>query len=274
VSQPAGPSTDAGAKRVRLNRFLAESGVGSRRDADELIAGARVTVNGTVVTDPGHGLDPDRDSVKVLGKRVRPQRLVYILLNKPEGVITTVDDPERRRTVLDLLPGLKARIYPVGRLDANTSGVLLLTNDGDLAQRLTHPRYGFPRTYHAKVTDQPSPGDLHKLESGVNIPTAEGRRERTLPARAKLVQKFERHAQIELTLTEGRQHQVKKMFAVIGHPVIKLARVKYGFLTTAGLPRGGWRYLTAEEVARLKAWRPSVVPAPRAPKERNAHEPR
>ncbi len=274
MRQPPGPSTAPAARPVRLNRFLAESGVGSRRDADGIISGGQVMVNGVPTADPGQLIDPERDSVKVLGKRVRPARTVYILLNKPEGVISTVDDPEHRRTVLDLLPEMKARIYPVGRLDANTSGVLLLTNDGDLAQRLTHPRYGFPRTYQVKVADQPTPADLYKLETGVSIPVNEGRRERTLPARAKLVHKFERHALIELTVTEGRQHQVRKMCAAVGHPVIKLSRVRFGFLTAAGLPLGRWRYLTPAEVARLKTWSPSARAARPAPKERPPHEPR
>jgi len=243
--------------KIRLNRFLDEGGVASRRDAEDVIASGQVTVNGTVVTSPAFRIDPEHDSVKLLGRRVRLQPPVYVLMNKPEGVISTVEDPERRQTVVGLLQGVRARVYPVGRLDTNTSGVLLLTNDGDLALKLTHPRYGFPRTYQAKVNDLPSPGDLRKLAAGVSIPTDGGCFERTLPARVRLVRALERNAVLEITLTEGRHHQVRKMMAAIGHPVIKLTRVKFGFLTPAGMPLGRWRYLAPEEIRRLKEWTPS-----------------
>ncbi len=237
---------------VRLNRFLAEAGAASRREADELIFAGRVTVNGAVVTSPAHQLDPARDAVKISGRRVWPQPRVYVLLNKPAGILSTVDDPQGRKTVVDLLQGVKAKVYPVGRLDANTTGVLLLTNDGDLALRLTHPRYGFSRTYHAKVSDVPSPADLRRLAEGVRIPAESGRYERTLPARARVVRTFARHSLLEISVQEGRHHQVRKMCAAIGHPVRELDRVKFGFLTAAGLPLGRWRYLNAEEIKRLK----------------------
>ncbi len=238
---------------LRLNRFLADSGVASRRDADELIFSGQVTVNGQVARSPALRVDPRRDAVKLNGKRIWPQAAVYVLLNKPEGYISTVDDPGRRPTVLDLVRGVRSRVYPVGRLDINTSGLLLLTNDGDLAVRLTHPRYGFPKTYLAKVKGVPGRNALSKLAAGVRIPTAEGVYERTLPAKVRLVKQFKRNAMLEITLTEGRQHQVRKMCAAVGHSVIQLTRVKFGFLTLAHLPSGRWRYLAAEEVRRLQS---------------------
>jgi 23S rRNA pseudouridine2605 synthase len=252
--------------KIRLNRFLSESGFASRREADETIFSGQVTVNGAVVRLPAFQVDPDRDSVKVLGRRLRRQALTYVLLNKPEGVVSTAEDPEHRRTVVDLLQGVRARVYPVGRLDINTSGVMLLTNDGDLALHLTHPRYGFPKTYQAKVNDVPSPGEVRKLAAGVGIPGEDGRFEKTLPARVRLLRTFDRNSLLELTVTEGRQHLVRKMLAAIGHPVIKLTRVRFGFLGTAGLPLGRWRYLTAGEVRRLKTWTPQPLAPARQPR--------
>ena len=238
--------------KLRLNRFLADAGVASRRDAEAIVAAGQVTVNGHAVDSPGTLVDPGRDAVKILGRRVRPQANIYLLLHKPEGILSTVDDPQHRRTVLDCLPDLGARVYPVGRLDGNTSGALLLTNDGELALRLTHPRYGFERTYHAKVNDVPSEGDLRRLAQGVNIPAPPGRFVKTLPARVRLLRRWEKNALLEITLREGRHHQVRKMCAAVGHPVIKLTRVAFGFLTLAGLPPGRWRRLSPREVERLR----------------------
>jgi 23S rRNA pseudouridine2605 synthase len=244
--------TDPSQTERRLNQFLAEAGVCSRRDADDLIRRGAVTVNGAVVADPAVRVDPQRDAVKASGRLVKPEPLVYILMNKPIGVISTLDDPEGRTTVRELLRGVRARVYPVGRLDWNTEGVLLLTNDGDLAQRLTHPRYGFPKTYLAKVRGYPEPGALRKLALGVRIPGWDGRYEKTLPARARVRQRVREGALLELTLREGRQHQVKKMCAAIGFPVLALARIRFGFLTPFGLAPGQWRHLTPAEVSRLK----------------------
>lgn len=251
---------------VRLNRFLAEAGVCSRRDADALVFEKRVTVNGTVITAPGWRIDPDRDAVKVNGRRVLPQPLVYVLLNKPEGVVSTVEDPEHRTTVRELLRGVKARVYPVGRLDFNTSGVLLLTNDGDLALRLSHPRYGFPKTYLARVQGVPTEPVVHKLAGGVRIPTWGGRYEKTLPARVRLLKRMKNAALVEMTLREGRQHQVKKMCAAMGFPVTALQRIKFGFLSAAGLPMGRWRYLQPDEIKKLKAFKPAPGPRPSSPR--------
>ncbi|MCD4814446.1 rRNA pseudouridine synthase [bacterium] len=242
--------------QVRINRFLADAGVCSRRDADEVISAGRVTVNGETVKDSFVRINVEKDAVKVSGKRIFPQRLVYILMNKPEGVISTVEDPEKRTTVVDLLKGVKYRVYPVGRLDFNTSGALMLTNDGDLAQKLMHPRYGFSKTYHATVKGVPTPTAIQRLAAGVRIPAWSGRYEKTLPAKARLVRKVGKNAVVELVLREGRQHQVKKMCAAIGHPVDRLVRIKFGFLTSAGLLAGRWRYLSDAEVGRIRQFRP------------------
>lgn len=244
---------------VRLNRFLSEAGVASRRDADELIFAGAVTVNGRVVLDPAERLDPERDAVKVRGKRVLREPTTYVLLNKPERVVSTLDDPAKRTTVVDLLRGVKARIYPVGRLDYNTSGLLLLTNDGELALKLTHPRYGFPKTYLAKVEGIPSPKSLLKLSTGVHIPAWSGRYERTQPAGVHLLKRMRREALLEIVLREGRQHQVRKMCEAVGHPVVQLTRIKFGFLSGHGLGPGQWRYLTSEEVEKLKAFKPETL---------------
>lgn len=257
------PEGSCEAGKIRLNRFLAEGGVASRREADEVIRAGRVTVNGTVIGSPAFQVDPERDSVKIEGKRIRLQAPTYVLLNKPEGVVSTADDPENRQTVVGMLQGVRARVYPVGRLDTNTSGVLLLTNDGDLAMKLTHPRFGFPKTYQAKVYDVPSAGDLNRLAAGVGIPVENGRFERTLPAKVRLLRTLERNAVLEITLTEGRQHQVRKMCAAVGHAVVKLTRTRFGFLTAADLPLGRWRYLNAGEVRRLKEWKPAPIQTPR-----------
>jgi 23S rRNA pseudouridine2605 synthase len=261
---------------IRINRFLAEAGVCSRRDADELLFSRQVTVNGTVVETLAFRVLPSKDVVKVSGRRVElPTHFVYLLLNKPEGVISTVDDPQKRTTVVEMLHGVKARVFPVGRLDYNTSGVLLLTNDGELALRLTHPRYEFPKTYHAKVEGVPTPGALYKLATGVRIPSWSGRFEKSLPARIHLVKRFQKNALIELTLREGRQHQVRKMCAAIGHPVIKLTRIKFGFLSAVGLPLGTWRYLAPAEVKRLKEYEaPAPAPDRRVKSNPEAESPR
>jgi len=237
---------------VRLNRFLAETGTCSRRDADQLIFAGRVTVNGKIIESPAVRINSEHDAVKVEGRRVWAQPLVYVLMNKPEGVVSTVEDPQRRTTVTDLLRGVRSRVYPVGRLDYNTSGAILLTNDGELAQRLAHPRYEFPKTYHAKVNDIPSREDLVKMAAGVRIPDKAQRYTRTRPAKVRLVKSMKKYAVVEIVLQEGRQHQVRKMCAAIHHPVAALTRVKFGFLSVAGLPSGGWRYLTRNELERLK----------------------
>jgi 23S rRNA pseudouridine2605 synthase len=225
---------------VRLNAYLARAGVASRRKADELIKGGRVSVNGepgALNTFVGPG-----DRVEVDGRTVAPQRLAYVLLNKPAGVVTTARDPHGRRTVVDLVRH-ETRVVPVGRLDADTTGVLLLTNDGPLAHRLAHPRYEVEKVYEAEVEGRPSDEALRRLERGVELdngPTAPARARRLAPSK------------VELAIHEGRKHQVKRMLEALGHPVVGLHRSRYAALDAGKLSPGEWRELTDEEVQALR----------------------
>ena len=225
---------------MRLNAYLARSGVASRRRADELIRAGRVRVNGA----PGelNTVVGRHDVVEVDGDRVQRQRLAHVLLHKPAGVVTTARDPQGRRTVVDLVPD-GPRVVPVGRLDADTTGALLLTNDGDLAHRLAHPRYGVPKVYQAEVEGSPSPEALALLREGVELDDGV-----TAPAGARRVGP----GRIELTLHEGRKHQVKRMCEAVGHPVRHLHRSRYAGLDLEGLESGESRELTADEVAALR----------------------
>jgi 23S rRNA pseudouridine2605 synthase len=230
---------------MRLNAFLARAGVASRRRADELIMAGRVRVNG------GRGelntVVGARDVVEVDGRRVERQPLAYVLLNKPAGVVTTARDPHARRTVVELVEGLP-RVVPVGRLDADTTGALLLTNDGRLAHRLAHPRYGVPKVYEADVEGVPSAEGLAALRNGVDLQDGV-----TAPAEAHVLRRDRKGAVIELTLHEGRNRQVKRMCEAVGHPVRRLHRSRYAGLDLRGLAPGEWRHLTQEEVAALKS---------------------
>ena len=226
---------------MRLNAYLARAGVTSRRGADDLIKAGRVRVNG----NPGElatfvGAD---DAVEVDGKPVAPQRLAYVLLHKPAGVVTTARDPHGRPTVVDLVDH-EARVVPVGRLDADTTGALLLTNDGALAHRLAHPRYGVEKVYEVEVEGRPSAEALRRLAEGVELDDGV-----TAPARARRLAP----SRLELTLHEGRKHQVKRMCAAVGHPVLHLHRSTYAGLTLDGLQPGESRRLRAEEIERLRA---------------------
>jgi 23S rRNA pseudouridine2605 synthase len=226
---------------VRLNAFLARAGVASRRRADELIKAGRVTVNGRpgeLNTDVGR-----RDRVAVDGEPVERQELAYVLLHKPPGVVSTASDPEGRRTVVDLVDH-PVRVKPVGRLDADTTGAILLTNDGLLAHRLAHPRYGIEKVYVATVEGDPDDEALRRLREGVDL--EEGR---TAPAR---VTRFA-PGRVELVLHEGRNRQVRRMLEAVGHPVRKLHRPRVAGLDLAGLPPGAWRELRGHEVAALRA---------------------
>ena len=225
---------------MRLNAYLARAGVASRRKADELIKAGRVTVNG----EPGqlNTFVGERDRVEVDGRAVAKQGLAYVLLHKPAGVVTTARDPHGRRTVVGLVDH-PSRVVPVGRLDADTTGALLLTNDGELAHRLAHPRYGVEKTYVADVEGEPDDEALRALEGGVPLDerlTAPARARRLAPSR------------VELTIHEGRKHQVRRMLEAIGHPVTQLHRSVYAGLTLEGLDPGEWRELTRDEVTRLR----------------------
>jgi len=225
---------------MRLNAWLARAGVASRRGADDLIKAGRVTVNG----EPGrlNTFVASRDRVELDGRPLARQTLAYVLLNKPAGVVTTARDPGGRPTVVGLV-GHEARIVPVGRLDADTTGALLLTNDGELAHRLAHPRYEVDKVYVADVEGDPSPEALAALERGVELDDG-----RSAPARARRVGR----ERVELVIHEGRKHQVKRMLAAVGHPVRRLHRAAYAGLTVEGLEPGAWRELEPSEVERLR----------------------
>lgn len=242
------------AKGERLARFLAHAGVASRRHAEELIAAGRVRVNGVVINTQGARIDPTRDLVSVDGKTIREKAPhAYILLHKPIGYVSTAHDPQGRPTVLDLLPPeLRAlRLYPVGRLDRDTSGLLLLTNDGDFAQRLTHPRYEKEKHYEALVNGIPSPQTLHALCTGVTFTEDDGNSYTSSPAQVHIARHDERTSILALTLHEGRKRQVRRMLHAVGHPVLQLRRSGLGSLTLKGVPPGRWRNLTPIEVQAL-----------------------
>lgn len=236
--------------KERLQKILAARGVASRRKCEELIAAGRVKVNGALVKELGYKADPKIDRIEVDGKPIRdePSRYRYYLFHKPTGVITSVRDPQGRKTVLDFVD-VSERIYPVGRLDYDTSGLLLLTNDGKLTNRLTHPRFEVKKTYVATVRGVPNQRALRALMSGVMLEDG-----KTAPAFARLtrVDDRAREADIELTIHEGRNRQVRRMCAAVGHPVLKLRRVQFGFLTLGSLKPGQYRPLTREEVTKLK----------------------
>ena len=232
----------------RLQKVLAHAGIASRRAAERLIREGRVVVNGEVVTEMGRRVDPTRDVVKVHGKRLpgRPIGNTYLMLHKPRGVVTTLADPEGRPTVRDFIPRGVGRLYPVGRLDFDSEGLLLLTNDGEMARDLMHPRSGVSKTYHAKVRGRPGPETLRALRTGVPVA---GRP--TLPARARVVRPGD-NPWIEITVVEGRNRQVRRMLEAVGHPVVRLRRVAYGGLTLGALAPGAVRALDPREVERLR----------------------
>lgn len=229
---------------MRLNTFLARAGVASRRSADELIKAGRVRVNGS----PGelNTVVGSHDVVEVDGRTVARQALAYVLLNKPAGVVTTARDPQGRPTVVGLVSH-ETRVVPVGRLDADTTGALLLTNDGPLAHRLAHPRYGVPKVYEADIDGSPAPSALAALRQGVELDDG-----LTAPTDVRVVQRGTRVTRLELTLHEGREHQVKRMCDAVGHPVRRLHRSRYAGLDLEGLAPGEWRELTREEVSTLR----------------------
>ncbi len=235
----------------RLQKIIAAAGIASRRKAEEMIASGRVAVNGHTVTKLGSKADPEHDHIRVDGKLLHgPQRQIYILLNKPKGYVTTVSDPEGRPTVMSLLRGIKSRVYPVGRLDYASEGLLLLTNDGELARQLMKAASHVPKTYLIKVSGQPSDEALAKLRGGVSIETDQGRRVRTAPAKIQIVREAA-NPWYEVTLIEGRNRQIRRMFEQVGHHVEKIKRVRYGPLEL-DVPPGRFRQLTPPDVSRLK----------------------
>jgi pseudouridine synthase len=241
---------DSAAEGVRLQKILAQAGVSSRRAAERLIADGRVTVNGKTILTMGVKADPRKDDIRVDGRRIKAAaQLRYILLYKPAGYVTTRSDPQRRRTVMDLLAGVREYVYPVGRLDYDTEGVLLLTNDGDLAARLTHPRHGVARIYEARVAGMPDREAIERLRNGIPL---DGHR--TLPADVVLLNegRRDRDGVLRLTIREGRNRQVRRMCEAVGHPVQSLRRTRFGGLSDRRLKPGEWRDLKREEVTSLK----------------------
>lgn len=233
----------------RLQKVIAHAGVASRRKAEELIKQGKVAVNGKVVTELGLKVS-SKDYIEVNGIKIEQEEPVYFLLYKPRGVISTVSDDKNRKTVLDFFPEINKRIYPVGRLDYDTSGLLLLTNDGEFANLLTHPKYEIDKTYIAKVKGIPTRVDLKKLQKGVRLEDG-----LTRPAKVKFLSgdRKKNSAIIEITIHEGRNRQVRRMFEQIGYPVVKLKRERFAFLTLNGLTAGEYRPLTPHEVKRLIA---------------------
>jgi 23S rRNA pseudouridine2605 synthase len=234
---------------VRLNKFLAHSGVCSRREADRLIEAGRIRVNGRVVDELGLKVDPARDRIDVGGRAVRGgnERPVYILLFKPSRYVVTVKDPYGRPAVMDLLPELQARVYPVGRLDADSEGALLLTNDGEMAFRLTHPKHEIGKVYEVRVDGEPAEEELEKLRAGIFL---EG--QRTAPARVQVLRRGSRRTLLRVGIHEGRKREIRKMFEALGYPVKGLLRVQFAGLTLDGLRPGHWRYLKTKEIENLK----------------------
>jgi 23S rRNA pseudouridine2605 synthase len=242
-SRPVNP-----AQPQRLQKILSRAGISSRRNAEELIRAGRVRVNGQVVTQLGVKADPRRDRIAIDGRLLRvADQPVYILLHKPVGVVTTLSDPEGRPTVRDLLPEVRVRVFPVGRLDYHSAGLLLLTNDGELALRLTHPRYGVRKTYRAKVKGVPTPEALAQLAAGVRL--EEGR---TAPTDVRVERSEDGKTWLEITLGEGRNREVRRMCERIGHPVEKLRRVRIGPLTLGKLAPGRHRLLTEREIREVR----------------------
>ena len=233
--------------QVRLQKIISQAGVTSRRKAEELIQAGRVKVNRKIVRELGSKADPEQDLIEVDGRRIEAkQRRVAVLLYKPDGYITSLRDPEGRPTVTKLVDDIPLRLYPVGRLDYHTEGLLILTNDGDLAQKIEHPSKAIQKIYHAKVTGVPGELQLQKLRKGIFI---EGRK--TLPAGIRVLE-TRKNAWLEITLREGRQNQIRKMFDSIQHPVLKLKRIAIGGLRDEGMKPGEYRFLTPREIRMFK----------------------
>jgi pseudouridine synthase len=239
---------------VRLQKVIARAGITSRRKAEEMILEGRVKVNQKVVSAMGVKVDPDSDIVEVDGRRITPRTepALYILINKPRGVISALSDPQKRPVVTALLKRIKTRVWPVGRLDYDAEGALLLTNDGDLGNRLLHPRYAVPKRYLIKVRGVPGPAKLKKLEQGVRLEDG-----RTLPCKVRLSRVTKENSWLELVVYEGRNRLVKRMCKAIGHPVSKLKRLEFAGLKVRSLKPGEYRTLTEKELERLRGFNPT-----------------
>lgn len=251
-TSPAATAATEEALEQRLQKILSAAGIASRRRAEELISAGRVAVNGRVVHELGAKADPERDRIEVDGERLAPPGARRtIVLHKPRGIVSAMSDPEGRPTVAALVRDAGERLYPVGRLDVNTSGLLLLTNDGALAAGLLDPERAVPRVYHAKVRGTPDEAALTRLRRGVHLPPPRARR--TAPAKVRLLQALPTKSWIELTVREGHWRVVRRMCDAVGHPVEKLARVRFGPIALGDLPPGAWRDLSPRELAALRA---------------------
>ncbi len=251
----------------RIQKILAKSGIASRREAERMVVEGRVSVNGKIVETLGSKADPSRDSIKVDGKRVAHfEPKVIFLLNKPRGYLSTVKDPKGRPTIMDLLKNVKRRVYPVGRLDFDAEGLLLLTNDGDLAHLFSHPRFSVPKTYLVKVAGVPEEKKLARLRRGVRLEDGEAK-----AVSCSLIRQREKNSWVRVVVTEGRNHLVKRMFSAIGHTVLKLKRVEYGPIRLGDLPFGQFRRLTPEEMEKIKQISSEVDEQRRGDREMGRH---
>lgn len=234
--------------QIRLNKFLAQAGVASRREVDRMIAEGKVKVNGRVIETLGTKIDDEKDRVEVEGQKVRREEgLAYLMLNKPAGYLVTLKDPFQRPTIKELLPSLKKRIFPVGRLDYDSEGLLLLTNDGELAHRLAHPRYRVWKTYLVEVQGQPDSARISRLEKGIYL---EGKK--TAPAKIAQLRGSSKKTWLRVEIHEGRKREVRRMFESVGHRVLHLKRIGFGNLRLGKLKTGKWRFLSQREVSNLK----------------------
>ncbi|OXM16691.1 pseudouridine synthase [Paenibacillus herberti] len=233
----------------RLQKIIAAAGVASRRKCEELITSGAVEVNGKVVRELGTKADPTTDVIIVKGRRIASEKKIYVMMNKPKGVITSASDPKGRKIVSDFLTGIKERVYPVGRLDYDTEGLLLLTNDGEFANLLTHPSHHVPKTYLATVKGVPHGTALEKLQRGVKLEDG-----MTAPAEVDYhdIDMDSNSATVSITIYEGRNRQVRRMFDAVGHPVTRLKRIKFGHLGLDNMQRGKFRHLTLSEIKELR----------------------
>ena len=232
---------------VRLQKYLAACGVASRRKAEEMISAGQVSVNGRVVTEMGEKVVPGRDKVSCNGRVVKPtDEFVYVLLNKPKGYVTTLADPQGRPVVTSLIEEMPHRLFPVGRLDLDTEGALLLTNDGELAQKIQHPSHQTNKTYEALLQGHPGQAKLKLLAEGVVI-----EEKMTAPATIKVIKHLQRQTLVQITIHEGRKRQVKKMFEFIGNPVVSLKRIAYGKLFLGKLPTGKYKILNSRDLKKI-----------------------
>lgn len=233
---------------VRLHKILSEAGVVSRRGGEDLILAGKVSVNGRIVSELGFKADPALDWIRVDGRLLtRPAPKVYYLLYKPRGVITSLNDPEGRPTIKDLIPRIKTKVFPVGRLDYDAEGLLLLTNDGGLAMQLAHPRYGVPRTYLVKVKGTLNTNEIKRLEKGVMLDDGMSPQLKVIPFK-----RLQKNSWVKVTLHEGRNRVIKRTFDAIRHPVLQLKRIRFASLTLEGLRPGQYRPLSPEEIEQLR----------------------